>query len=116
MKATLTLNPTPGPLPTCGRHTCHSHAQNVFVGALEERRTHLVRRSASGEKVSVVIAMNRQVKDVGVVVKGLLGAVAVVNVLRAGSTRDILTSVSTLVDRHMTGQTSRSQRCGESRH
>ncbi len=46
--------------------------------------THLVRRSASRKEVAVVIAMNRQVKDIRVVVERLLGAVAMVNILRSG--------------------------------
>lgn len=51
--------------------------------------THLVRCSASREEVAVVIAMYRQVKDVGVVVESLLGAVAVVNILQSDSKHTI---------------------------
>ena len=47
--------------------------------------THLIRRSASWEEVAVVIAMNGHVEDAGVVVKRLLGAVAMVNILRGDS-------------------------------
>ena len=46
--------------------------------------SHLIRRTAAGEEVPVVIAMDGQVEDIGVVVEGLLGAVAMVNILRGG--------------------------------
>lgn len=42
--------------------------------------TYLIRSTAPGEKVPVVIAMNGQVKDAGVVIESLLGPVAVVNI------------------------------------
>lgn len=41
----------------------------------------LVRGAAAGEEVSVVVAVQRQVEDAGVGVEGLLGAVAMVNIL-----------------------------------
>lgn len=47
-----------------------------------QRDAHLVRRSAAGEEVPVVVAVDGHVEDAGVVVEGLLGAVAVVNVLQ----------------------------------
>lgn len=42
--------------------------------------TYLIRSATPGEKVPVVIAMNGQVQDAGVVVESLLGPVAVVNI------------------------------------
>lgn len=56
--------------------------------------THLIRCSATGEEVAVVVAMNRDVKDIGVIVEGLLGAIAVMNILRGDSTGDMNTNVS----------------------
>ena len=38
--------------------------------------------SAAGEEVAIVVAMERDVQHVGVIVENLLGAVAMVNVLR----------------------------------
>jgi len=48
-------------------------------------QTHLIRGSASWEEVAVIIAMNRQVKDIRVVVKRLLSAVAMVYILMEGT-------------------------------
>lgn len=47
-----------------------------------QRAADLVRRSAAREEVAVVIAVDGHVEDAGVVVEGLLGAVAMVNVLK----------------------------------
>lgn len=47
-----------------------------------QRGADLVRRSATGEEVAVIVAVDGHVEDAGVVVEGLLRAVAVVNVLR----------------------------------
>lgn len=89
MKATLTLKPTPGPLPTCRETDRRSQGQiqgnSRISRTCDHTDTHLVRCSASREEVAVVVAMDRQVEDVGVVVERLLGAVAVVNVLRSDS-------------------------------
>lgn len=49
--------------------------------------THLIGCAAAGEEIAVVIAMNRQVENIRVIVEGLLGAVAVVNVLKGGQVR-----------------------------
>lgn len=58
---------------------------NVLFTVYKVRKhAHLIRCAASREEVSVIIAMYRHVKDIGVVVERLLGAVAMVNVLRAG--------------------------------
>lgn len=54
----------------------------MFCSGLDKVHTHLVRCSASREEVTVVIAMNRQVKDAGVIVESLLCPVAVVNVMQ----------------------------------
>lgn len=47
-----------------------------------QRGADLVRRSTAGEEVAVVVAVHGHVEDAGVVVEGLLGAIAVVNVLK----------------------------------
>lgn len=47
-----------------------------------QRGAHLVGRSTAWEEVPVVVAVDGHVEDAGVVVEGLLGAVAVVNVLQ----------------------------------
>lgn len=41
---------------------------------------HLIRCTTSREKVTIVIAMNGQVKDTGVIIESLLGPIAVVNI------------------------------------
>lgn len=43
---------------------------------------YLLRSSTAGKEVSIVVAMEGDVEDVGVAVEGLLGAVAMVNVLQ----------------------------------
>lgn len=43
---------------------------------------YLLGSAAAGEEVAVVVAVEGDVEDVGVAVEGLLGAVAMVNVLR----------------------------------
>lgn len=43
---------------------------------------YLLRRSAARKEVSIVVAMEGDVEDVVVSVEGLLGAVAMVNVLQ----------------------------------
>lgn len=45
-------------------------------------KTYLIRCSTSWKKVAVVVAMDRHVEDIRVVVEGLLGAVAMVNILK----------------------------------
>lgn len=47
--------------------------------------THFIRCSASREEVAIVVAMNGHVEHAGVVIEGLLGPVAVVNVLWSDS-------------------------------
>lgn len=44
-------------------------------------RGYLIRGPAAGEEVAVVVAMQGDVQHTGVLVEGLLGAVAVVNIL-----------------------------------
>jgi len=70
----------------------HWETFSSHLTALAQTHTHLVRRSASREEVAVVVAMNGQVEDVGVIVERLLGAVAVVNVLRSESTHGTITN------------------------
>lgn len=54
----------------------------TWENSVQVTHTHFIRCSASREEVAVVVAMNRDVKDVGVIVEGLLGAVAMMNILR----------------------------------
>lgn len=44
--------------------------------------THLIRSTASRKEVTIIIAVNRQIEDIRVIIKGLLGTVTMVNVLR----------------------------------
>ncbi len=44
--------------------------------------TYLLRSSTAWEKVSIIVAMEGNIEDIGVTVEGLLGAVAMVNVLQ----------------------------------
>lgn len=44
--------------------------------------TDLCRPTTSGEEVSIVVAMEGDVEDAGVIVEDFLGAVAMVNVLK----------------------------------
>ncbi len=43
---------------------------------------YLLRSSTAGKEVPIIVAMEGDVEDVGVTVEGLLGAVAMVNVLQ----------------------------------
>lgn len=43
---------------------------------------YLLRSSTAREEVSIIVAMEGDVENAGVVVEGLLGAVAMMNVLR----------------------------------
>lgn len=53
-----------------------------FPRCTGKSKAHLVRCSTPREEVTVVIAMNRQIKDAGVVVESLLCPVSMVNILR----------------------------------
>lgn len=53
----------------------------IRTGAVQ-RGAHLIGRSAAWEEVPIIVAVDGHVEDAGVVVEGLLGAVAVVNVLQ----------------------------------
>lgn len=52
----------------------------IIITAKTITCTYLIRSATPREKVTIVIAMNGQVKDTGVVVEGLLGSVAMVNI------------------------------------
>lgn len=54
---------------------------NVHVVAKASSGSALSRASGAGEEVSVVVTVNGQVQDTGIVVEDLLRAVAVMNVL-----------------------------------
>lgn len=50
-------------------------------------KTRLIRCSTSRKEVPVVIAMERQIQDIRVAVEGLLGPVAMVNILMRNITK-----------------------------
>lgn len=82
MNATLTLNPTPGPLPTCSEQvlqaleTKHLPTIHSLVSG-----HYLFRSAAAREEITIVVSMKRNVENSGIVVERLLSSVAMVNVL-----------------------------------
>lgn len=47
-----------------------------------QRGSDLIRRSTAREEVAIIVAVHGHVEDTWVIVEGLLGAVAMVNVLK----------------------------------
>ena len=69
--------PAQDPTASCGRGRAMRESQRGWKGACR----YLIHGPAAGEEVAIIMAMQGDVEHTGVLVEGLLGAVAVVNVL-----------------------------------
>lgn len=69
-------------LGTCSEaQTSWDHHDNKYNSRQTHRTTYLIGMPATRKEVAIVVAMKRDVQDTGVLIEGLLSAVAVVNVL-----------------------------------
>lgn len=69
-------------LGTCSEaQTSWDHHDNKYNSRQTHRTTYLIGMPATRKEVAIIVAMERDVQDAGVVVEGLLSAIAVVNVL-----------------------------------
>lgn len=69
-------------LGTCSEaQTSWDHHDNKYNSRQTHRTTYLTGMPTTRKEVAIIVAMKRDVQDTGVVIEGLLSAIAVVNVL-----------------------------------